>query len=83
MTAENWRASLDQQEARWRRFEEWENSYARQGPRDYRRTLEWMANAWEIASRHSRWWNAGASAEDHWAHLAEIQRRLRRLRIGV
>lgn len=76
-----WRNSVEAQAARWHRYEEWENHQMRQAPPDYGQALAWMADAWEIASRHSRWWNCPASAEDHWEYLVEVRRRLARAQL--
>jgi hypothetical protein len=65
------------------RFGAWERErQTAHAGEDLSRAMAWLADAWELASRHSRWWNSRESAEEHWRHLREIQKRLERSRLG-
>jgi hypothetical protein len=66
------------QQQRWQRFGAWELRRLRSSLRDYRQSLAWMSEAWEMASRYSSSWRTAESARQHWRHLAEVQRRLAR-----
>ena len=77
LTRQTWLAQQD----RWRRFADWESGRPEAGAGDYSARLAWMAEAWELAARHNPWWTSRDCAEEHWRHLAEIQRRLARARL--
>lgn len=71
-------SSWERQSECWRRFAAWENDRLRATPPDFERSLAWMAEAWDLAERHSPGWGAPPSVESHWRHLREIQGRLAR-----
>ena len=64
------------QQKRWRVFEDWERERLRVLSDDYGRALEWMTDAWELASRMSPAWGSEEEARLRWRQLAEIQRSL-------
>ena len=72
------RSAWIEQEHRWRRFAEWESGQSAMRVSDYRRALEWMAHAWELASRYNPNWGSEVHARRHWEYLAEVRRRLAR-----
>jgi hypothetical protein len=69
---EAWQNQLE----RWRLLERWELGRLRFSSTDYRRALEWMTDAWELASRVNPGWGSKEEADRHWRQLAEIQRSL-------
>jgi hypothetical protein len=77
------KAAWYEQQQRWLRFEAWENERLRSASRDFAEALAWMSDAWELAGRVNPSWNSRESAEAHWRHLADLQRRLARARLGT
>lgn len=64
------------QQARWRRFAEWEADWEREHPTPLARRLMWISEAWDLARRHDPGWNSIERAPDHWQELARARRRL-------
>jgi len=71
-------AAWHEQMRRWRLFEGWQTQRLRSTPTDYARALEWMNEAWELASRINPEWGSESAASLHWRELAETQRAIAR-----
>ena len=63
---------------RWTRFEAWEIQQLRERPLDFTAALEWLSDAWDLASRMDPAWNGRENAERDWRHHAQDQRDLAR-----
>ena len=69
----------DPAKERWARFQKWEDEQLASRPPDFRRALEWLHAAREMAARLDPEWGSRAHAEEHWRHLAKVQQCLARV----
>jgi hypothetical protein len=63
----------------WRRFADWEAGQLRAVPSDFTRALAWMAQAHELARRHSPGW-AEALDLEHVRSIGQVRAALARMR---
>jgi hypothetical protein len=65
-----------------KRFNEWEDGQLRGMRRDYRESLAWMAEAWNLARRTNPARGSALAGEERILHLVSLQQALARARLG-
>ena len=65
-----------------KRFNDWEDEQLRGMHRDYRESLAWMAEAWNLARRTNPAWGSPDGGEEHVMQLVGLQRALAKARLG-
>lgn len=69
-----------ERQAQWNRFAEWEAAQLRERPANYAAALDWMWEAWNLASQADPEWGSEARREEHIRHLQQIRAQLSHLR---